>query len=224
MAVALFFVCVLLAANWVAVRSWHGTVYVYMGERRAPASVRASKDYTPMDRQVLFRSVHEQIMAEAQTKTLGGDVDVTLGHPLVASPDGGGRDFACEVKGHSGVYDRMELTFYGTGISDNGDEPHMLVDTACASSGGTLGTLDTITIPMQDITSAEPRDQELQVSGPHPAMIRLQHIPGQWPENWVLTNVRFYREDDPDQQLNLDARHLRETGTNLLSFDYKIQK
>jgi hypothetical protein len=222
---AAFFLAAVLAANGLAVQSWHGMVYVYMGQRRAPASTRTQQDYTAMDRHALSRSVHEQLMAEAKALRNDdeGQVDITLGHPLVARPEGGGRDFACEIQGHVGVYNRMELTFYGTGISENGEEPHMVIDTTCSAAHDQLGALEPVTIPMQDIVSAAAKDQELQVSGPHPAIIHLQNIPARWPQNWVLTQVRFYREDDPDQELTLDARHLREAGVPLLSFDYKTQ-
>ena len=217
--VALGFIAAIGFANWLTVTSWNGTVYVYMGERRAPASVRTARDYTPIDRHALYRSAHAQLMAQAATERRDGAVGIKLGHPLVARPEGGGRDFACEVSGHQGIYDRMEVTFYGIGISDNGEEPHMTIDSACLSSGG-LEALDTIWIPMQDITAAQPQDQELQVTGDHPAIVRLEHIPGAWPEKWVLISVRFYREDSQVDELRVDAQHLREAGASLLSFDF----
>lgn len=207
-------------ANYLTTRSWNGTVYVYMGERRAPASVRKSTDYTPIDRKALYRSVHAQLMAEAQTVNKDGYVGIRLGHPIVMREEGGGRDFACQVAGHSGVFDRMQVTFYGTGISDSGNEPHMVIDTACRASTQ-LDALDTIWVPMQDIVSSNPKDQEVQVSGDRPAMIRFENIPGAWPENWVLISVRFYREDSPDQELVVDAKHLHEAGPTMLSFQFK---
>jgi hypothetical protein len=218
--VGLLFLAAIGFANWLTVRSWNGTVYVYIGERRAPASVRTVQDYTPINRKAIYRSARAQLMAEAAAVRDGGDIAVTLGHPIVPREEGGGRDFACEVAGHTSVYDRMEINFYGTGISDNGEEPHMVIDTAC-QAGAELDQLEPVWIPMQEIVSAEPRDQELQVSGDQPAIIRLEHIPGAWPEKWVLVSVRFYREDSPDDDLIVDARHLRDGGTALLSFDFK---
>lgn len=218
--VAVLFLAALGFANWLTVRSWNGTVYVYIGDSRAPASVRTVHDYTPIDRQAVYRSAHAQLMAEASVKRDAGVIGITLGHPLVARPEGGGRDFACQVGGHSGVYDRMEITLYGTGISDNGEEPHMVIDANCQATDH-LDVLDPVFIPMQDIVAAAPQDQELQVSGERPAIIRLEHIPGAWPERWVLVSVRFYREDSPQDSFVVDAKHLRDSGMSLLSFDFK---
>jgi hypothetical protein len=220
-AIALLFLASIGFANWLTTRSWNGLVYVYIGEQRAPASVRTAHDYTPVDRQALGRSVHEQLMSMAATSRQDGNVGVTLGHPLVARPEGGGgREFACEVAGHGGIYDHMEITFYGTGVSDNGDEPHMVIDADCEASAQ-LDVLNPVWIPMGEIVRTSPRDQEFQVSGPHPTRIRLEHIPGVWPESWVLVSVRFYRQDTPDESLLVDAQHLREGGPTLLSFDFK---
>lgn len=210
--------------NFIAERSWHGVVYVYVGEQRAPSSVRKSYDYAPLDGKALSRSVHEQILAETKLDTQAGVVNIRLGHPLVARPEGGGREFACDVLGRSGAYDRMELTFYGTGISDGGEEPHMVVDTICAGSASDLSALQTVWIPMQDIVSAPAADRELQVDGGQPVTIHLQHIPAQWPENWVLTKVRFYRQDNPDQDLVVNAKQMLASGYPLPSFDFKQQQ
>jgi hypothetical protein len=206
-------------ANWLTMHSWNGTVYVYTGEHRAPASVRSVKDYSALDRRALYRSVHAQLMASAQLLRNDGSIGIQLGHPLVPRAEGGGREFACDVKGRDGAYDRMELTFYGTGITDNGNAPHLVVDTACEGSSR-LDILDTIWIPMRDIVAAQPKDQEMQVSGARPEMIRLQNIPDQWPSTWVLWSVRFYRRDNPDESLTVDAAHLKESVSSLMSFDW----
>ena len=70
LAVAALFLTGLGFSNWITMHSWGGAVYVYVGERRAPASVRTSSDYSAIDRQSLYRSVHAQLMASASSAPL----------------------------------------------------------------------------------------------------------------------------------------------------------
>ncbi len=214
-----FCLCLLLGST-VMVDSWNGAVFVYLGERRSPAAVRSMRDYSAIDRKALFSSVHRQMLEGAKIIKQQGQMALTLGHPLMKSSER--NEFACSVEGRPGLFDRVELSFTGTGISESGHQPMMTVESKCGS-GGNLSELETIYIPMQDIVAAEAKDQEMQIFGDHPVMVRFNHIPGEWPTGWVLSKVRFFREDDGEESLTIDADKMREnTGTGkLLSFDWK---
>ncbi|MBX3020716.1 MAG: hypothetical protein KF799_03495 [Bdellovibrionales bacterium] len=223
--IALLFLAAVGFANHLTTRSWGGAVYVYVGERRAPASVRSVSDYSAIDRRALYRSIHGQLMSTAGASIRDGVVGVRLGHPLIPREEGGGREFACPIAGHVGVYDRVELTFYGTGITASGESPLLIIDNGCQASAQ-LDTLDTVWIPMQKIIALGPKDQELETDTQPPMYIRLQNIPGEWPENWVLTGVRFYRSDSEDRGMSLDADKLKADAAtaSMLSFEWKVKR
>jgi len=143
---------------------------------------------------------------------------LTLGHPLMKSSDR--NEFACPVQGRPGMFDRVELTFIGTGISEAGQQPKMIVEADCAT-GPNLGEINTIWIPMQDIVTAEAKDQEMQIYGDHPVIVRLEQIPGEWPVAWVLSNIKLFRQANPDENVTIDSAKMRETSGKLLSFDWQ---
>ena len=218
---ALLFFAALGLAHWLTMQSWNGAVYVYVGERRAPAAVRSVRDYSAIDHRAIYRKAHEQLLAGAELIKRDGQLGVVLGHPLVSRPEDGSREFACHVPGQPGAFERVEITFYGTGITDNGRSPYLVIDTNC-SAAVQIDRLATIWIPMQDIVKSTPRDQELQIPGSTATWIRLKNIPDQWPENWTLWSVRFYRPDAIDESLIADAIHLREgLASALMSFEWR---
>lgn len=202
------------------VNSWDGAVFVYLGEQRSPAAVRSMRDYSAIDRKALFSSVHRQMLEGAKLIKQQGQMALTLGHPLMKTAER--NEFACPVEGRPGLFDRVELTFTGTGISESGHQPMMTIESKCGS-GGNLSELETIYIPMQDILAAGAKDQELLTTGDHPVLVKLEHIPGEWPVGWVLSTVRFYREGSPEESMTIDSEKMRDTTETgkLLSFDWK---
>ena len=129
-----FFIFALATGYWVSVESWNGAVYVYIGEQRSPASNRSMRDYSALDRKALSKSIHKQLLASAKVTERNGFMGVTLGHPLFKRAKGTG-EFACPVQGRAGVFDRVELTFVGIGVSDSGEAPLMLVEAECHHCG-----------------------------------------------------------------------------------------
>ena len=207
----------MLTGYLVSVESWNGTVFVYLGELRSPSAVRSIKDYSAVDRTALFASVHRQMIAGAHLIKQPDSMGLTLGHPLMKSATG--RDFACAVDGRPGLFDHVELTFIGLGISEAGRQPKMTIEADCRG-GGNLSELGTIWIPMREIVAANAQDQELQIYGENPVTVRLEQIPGEWPATWVLWNVRLFREDNPEESLVIDSGKIRESGAKMLSFDW----
>ena len=219
-AVLLFIFC-LVAANRRAVRSWDGRVSILMGERRSPASVADASDYVSVKASALSDSVHAQLMHSATLEVTTTAIGIKFGHPVITTEDDA-YEFACAVPGRTGLYDRVRVTLYGTGISDNGDEPHLDVDTVCRSSVGT-DLLDTIWIPMATIVQESPTDGVQVLPGTESTTITRTHIPGVWPTGWTLISVHFYRADESDPDLTLSAAELRTSTSDMLSFDWKAR-
>ena len=217
---AILFMLVLCLANQMVARSWDGRVFVYMGERRAPASVRHPEDYSAVKASALTDPIQNQVMASATLDVRQDMVGIRLGHPLVPAGGDGTRGFACAVPGHEGQYDRVRVTLYGTGVTDSGNEPHLDIETDCRSSTS-LDTLDEIWIPMAEIMRQSTDDGEEVIPGEGGTVIRRSNIPNTWPTSWSLVSLQFYREGAVDPGLTLQAADLLAGGVGLLSFDFK---
>ena len=213
-----FFVAILGLGYWLTMESWNGNVYVYLGEQRAPAAVRSIKDYSSVDRRQLSASLNQQLLKTAKLQKLNGYMGVTLGHPLLKRAKGGG-EFACPVQGRAGVFDRVEMVFMGTGISESGSPPLMVVEGQCRP-GKDLNQMRTIWIPMDTILRSAAHDQELQIFEDQPVTVRLQQIPGQWPENWVLKSVKLFRDGNREDSMMVDSAQVREAAPKMLSFNW----
>jgi len=214
-----FFIFAVVTGYWISVESWKGAVYVYMGEQRSPASQRSMRDFTALDRKALTSSVHKQLLASAKVTEKNGYMGVTLGHPLFKRAKGTG-EFACPVQGRAGVFDRVELTFLGVGVSDSGQAPIMLVEAEC-HTGNNLNEMRTIWIPMKSIHRSVAQDQEMQLFGDQPVTVRLQKIPGAWPDSWILQSVKLFRELNPEENLTVDAKGVRDANPRLLELSYR---
>lgn len=209
----ILFLAGLMTANWLTVRSWNGTLYVYVGEVRAPASVRSVHDYSAIDRQALFRSVHEQLMSSAQLlrdEKNPEAIGVRLGHPLVQRGDGG-KEFVCGVSEHTGLFDRVELTFYAMGVTENGEPTYLTANAPCRPSEQ-VDVLDAVWIP-----NVHGQENELNMGQ---TRVRFQNLTSHQPDSWALWSVRFYREDDPQLSLTVDAAQLKKAAPNRFTFSW----
>lgn len=200
----------------VSVDSWDGQVFVYMGENRAPASVRKIGDYEPLDRKALFTAPNKQLLNNAAAVRDEKYVKINLGHPLLKTS--WGSEFACPVSGHSGLFDRVELTFMGLGVSEGGESPKLVVETDCLP-GENLNTLAPIWIPMQFLSWQS--GDKFRVAGDHPMDVHFENKTGWWPEQWVLWNVKLFDRTRPESALNFGSAKLREANSKLLSFEWQ---
>lgn len=219
--VSAFFIVCLALGFWVNERSWNGQVYVYVGEERSPAAIRSLGEYSSIDRSALYRAAHTQLLAHAKIFNEAGRMGVQLGHPLM-SRKGGGREFSCQVQDHSGVFDKIELVFVGTGVAGAGDPPRMIVVSKCKSEHN-LNQLETLWIPTQEILDSPARDREFVIPSAEPVTVRLESIPDQWPDSWVLWSVKLYRDGQPEQAMLINTNQLRQARPKLLSLDWKTQ-
>jgi len=214
-----FFMIFLWAGLTVADRSWNGAVYVYTGEYRAPAAVRTLSDYSILDRQALSRTPPVQLLHDARLFKDDFSIGLQLGHPLL-NRAGGLRAFGCEVRDHSGAYDRIELRFVGQGVGEAGEPARMSVTAPCHAKEN-LNRLDTIWVPLAEVYRRPATDQEFEVGGPSPVSVRLEDVPAVWPESWVLMSIRLFREDDQEPPLILDTDELRQARPQLIEIDWK---
>lgn len=202
-----------LTGYLLAVQSWGGTVFVYLGEKRAPASVRRTSDYAEVPRSALHQSAHAQLAASGSIEKRDGSVGIHLGNPLVRNTLGE-TDFACKVKGREGLFDHLELTFTGTGISEGGENPKMTVVGPCEGTDS-FSELATVWLPMDEITRGKPNDGVFTFDN---VKVQLESMPGAWPDSWVLSNVRLFRQSEPTTEFKVDAMQMRTSRPSLISF------
>lgn len=214
-----FFVACMTLGYWVTVKSWGGYVYVYFGEERSPAALRSIKDYSAIDRKTLTNEVHQQLVGDAKLFKSEGFLGIRLGHPMLRG-ENGRKDFACGLQGRPGIFDRIEITFWGIGITESGDPPKLIIVSDCRADED-VNFLEPVWVPMREILASKPLDQEIRLFGEPPMLIRLEDIPMQWPESWVMTSIRLYQENDPEEELEIGASLIKEAHTQILSFDWQ---
>lgn len=218
---SLLFISAVWFAQALTARSWNGVVYLYRGERRAPAAVRAAQDYLPLDRGTLTRPLQEQLLGLTQIIRRGPNLGLRLGHPLLRREDGT-REFACANATGDGVYDRMELVFYGVGAMDSGEPPLLTVDVEC-SAEYELDHLDPIWIPMDEIARGALKEHRREWLGEESQRVTVEHMPAVWPESWVLYSVRLYNAESGAPDLVLDSARLRATGQALPKLEWDLR-
>ncbi|HMN67329.1 MAG TPA: hypothetical protein PKC28_02205 [Bdellovibrionales bacterium] len=214
-----FFALWMALGYWVTIDSWNGYGYVYLGDQRGPAAMRSIREYAQFDMSALKKSLPKQLLGTARVFKKEGYVGVILGHPLFQRGKGTG-EFACPIQDRPGVFTRVEVEFTGVGISESGEQAKLTAETDCLPSN-TLTELRTVWIPMESILASEPKDQELQIYGDQPVVIRVTGIVGQWPESWVLSGVKLFSDENPDEAMRLEMSELREARPALMTFDWK---
>ncbi len=184
--------------------AWNGTVYVYVGETRSPAATKDIHDFYPLDGRVLRQSLDQQMFENVSFVNRESEVGVRLGHFLVR--DGGGkRQFACQVQSRPGLYDRVELSFMGVGVSDNGKIPKMTVDSLCAAEDE-LSFINPVWLALSEIYQSEPKSQILKIPELGGTAIAFDDLASAWPEKWTLVRVKLYRSDAGVPALMLEPK------------------
>jgi hypothetical protein len=225
----LLFVFFLFAGFRLSTDSWKGMLYVYLGEdQRSPAALHHLKDFSRLDAKSLSAAAHDQLIANAEIVRDDKQLGVKLGHFLTRTNDGK-REFACRVENHPGVYDTLEMTFVGLGVSDSGELPTIEVESSCRSSAD-LDWLETIWIPMGEIASkigSAGAGTNYGFSGEDPDgknkfSVSVKNMPSSdWPEVWVLTKVRLFHSANPDDSLIVDTANLKPELKSKFTFDWK---
>jgi hypothetical protein len=212
-----FYGCCIAAGCWMMTTTWDGLVYIYVGEDRSPAAVANLNEYYPVDNGVLWHPIEQQAFQNLKFLKRDNELGIRLGHFLLHDP-AGHRQFACQVQGRPGVFDRIEFSFVGVGVSDDGKIPKMTVAANCLSEED-LAYLSPIWIPMSDIYHSEPKSQQLEFPEVGGTAIHFEDLASSWPEEWSLIHVRLYHSEsgEPGLLLQPPQPELHEH----LSFDWK---
>jgi len=213
------FACFLCIGQWLMTVSWNGLTYIYVGEDRSPAAVKNLNDYYPVSNKYLRKSAQDQLFEGVRFMNRENELGVGIGNILL--PDTlGHRHFACAGQSRASVFDRVELSFVGVGVSDNGVIPKMIVDSACEAEED-FSSLSPIWIPMSEIYQAEPKTQELHFPEFGSTAIHFENLASTWPERWTLVKVRLYNSSAKASPLLLEPK---KASFGTLSFDWAQTK
>lgn len=195
--------------------AWNGVVYIYVGEDRSPAAVKNLSDYYPVSNKFLRKPISEQLFGNVAFVNRESELGVQVGNFLTTDADGN-RRFACQAANSGGMFDRVELSFVGVGVSDNGNIPKMTVNSNCAAEDD-LTVLSPIWIPMGDIYQAEPKTQELHFPEFGSTAVHFENLASSWPEKWSLVKVRLYNSASGSTEILLEPKT---KSHSTLSFDW----
>lgn len=201
--------------QWLMTDAWNGVVYIYVGEDRAPAAVKNLSDYYPVSNKFLRKPMEEQLFGNVAFVSRQNELGVQVGNFLTFDSSGN-RRFACHTENRGGVFNRVELSFVGVGVSDDGRIPKMTVNSNCAAEDD-LTTLSPIWIPMGDIYQAEPKTQELHFPEFGSTAIHFENLASTWPERWALVKVRLYNSESGSVGVLLEPKTKSHAA---LSFDW----
>jgi hypothetical protein len=192
---ALLFILSMTTSAFVMSHSWRGIRYVAVGHGRSPAAVHGIKDLSSL-RGASFVDQNDVVQTD-------DGLEVHLSQ-FVMRDEQGLRNFVCRVEGRSGVFNRVELTLVGVGISEAGRTPTLRVQADCLSQPNPreIGAI-VVPLPLAEIYRMKPRDQEFQLSDAFESSVRVSQMVSEWPREWRLQSIRYFDSENPAHELAL---------------------
>jgi hypothetical protein len=169
-------------------------------EGRNPAAIDKAHifDVSYLEGGALKEASAKQLLQNAEVKIAKDDITVSLGHFVAKSPTGE-RRLLCDI------YDRVELSFLADGMAVNGEQPQLVVTGPCEPSQN-LNRTNPIHIPFVDILNQKVGEGEFTFGTTPDHVFKATHVSGQWPEQWILSEVKLVNKTNPATFLWLDRR------------------
>ncbi len=169
-------------------------------EGRYPAAIDKARifDVSYLEGGALKSASAKQLLQNAEVQISTNDITVSLGHFVAKSPSGD-RRLLCDI------YDRVELSFEADGMAINGDRPRLIVTGPCNLSEN-LNRMSPIHIPYVDILNQRPGSDEFSFGTAPDHVFKALNVYAQWPDQWILTEVKLHNKTNPAAFLQLDRR------------------
>jgi hypothetical protein len=212
----LLFFLVAAAGISITINSWHGSAeyaHVPTGESRDPAAIREVFNQTDTSGLRAIRVDKDELQGTKITKT-HDSIGVELNHFLVQTPSGK-KTFACVN------YDKVALTFEAVGMAVSGEPSTMTVEGDCTPTKD-YSQITPIWIPMSKVVSGKAKDMSLDYLGYNPIHLKFQNIDLDWPEQWTLTQVRFFMSSQPNSVVSFDLRGPQKKNNQMLTFSWPL--
>lgn len=183
--------------------SWEGIRFVSISNGRSPAAIKGLRDLSSLRGTSLSTAAESQFMSQSLIEKTKEGLEIAL-NQFVMRDSQGKRNFVCQVEGRPGVFDRVEVTLIGLGISEGGKLPKLTIETDCKSQPNPkfIGPIK-IFIPMAKIYELRPVDQDLNFYDEQNSFIRISQMPSEWPGEWSLESIRYFNSKSPQEMLTL---------------------
>lgn len=186
------FACGMLITQY----SWNGYLFFYQDKGREPTAVPRQFDLTFV-RQGKLGTQARQIILDNLKLEQHEDKSWKIEVPNFVTKDKFGyRELICEK------YNRVALEFKAEGVATSGNRPSFLVEGPCQYSGEPMSKyLEAFEIPGTVFEREKAEDFNLLVGQANQFWVSFTDMPNFWPEEWVLSSVRFFQSDKSEEDL-----------------------
>ncbi len=189
--VGFVFLCsVFFAGYFISQNSWDGQVFIRLNNRDSyfpDKSVRGIASLTPavVEGRGFTRERQKTLVHPRAVENKKDEIWLYLGHLLVKSKSGESV-LACQE------YQTLDMTFIAEGMSLHGHVPKMIIKAKCKFKLSQPLRIGPFVIPKQKILQS-PVDTQLFQS--KDMTIMFSHVSIRWPDKWILSEVRFIKEN-----------------------------
>lgn len=181
---------------FIAQHSWNGYLFFIKDHGREPTAVPRQLDLTFVQQGPLG-SQARQILLEnlklEQKKDKGWKIEVPN---FVTKDKFGYRELICEK------YNRVALQFHAEGVATSGSRPSMTFEGPCNYSNEPMSKyLEAFEIPGTLFDREKPEDFNILVGQSTQVWVRVTDVPNFWPEEWVLSSVRFFQSEKVEEDM-----------------------
>ena len=170
---------------------------------RDPAAIRRVYDFSQLDGSALDQASKQRLVTGAKVYKSPEEIGIELGHFVVKGADGQ-KTFACQK------YSQIILEFEGDGTASNGEKPTMEVEGTCEISSADVNSISPLWIPVAKILGEPVADGEFDFRDGHPVKVRFANVFQDWPSEWRLKGVKLINQDDPDKEVSIVDKEIRQ--------------
>ena len=181
---------------FVVQHSWNGYLFFINDSGREPTAVPRQWDLT-LVRQGRLSTQVRQILLENLKLEKKDDKSWKIEIPNFVTKDKFGyRELICEK------YNRIALEFQAEGVATSGNRPAMTFEGPCHYSSEPMAKyIQAFEIPGSIFEREKPEDFNVLVGQENQIWVRVTDVPDFWPEEWVLSSVKFFQSEKPDEDL-----------------------
>jgi hypothetical protein len=165
----------------------------------------------------LLSAAKQRVLEDARVFEMGDDLGIELGH-FFARNDEGDAKLACQY------YDRVELVFVESGVTNSGVTPKMVVDGECSFDTQQVSRIKPLAIPVKRLMESEtPTNMSYDYLAKTPVKLTFKDfgLSQTWPTEWDLVSVRFYVEQMGGRELLITSEDINSIRTSPFTMEWK---
>lgn len=174
---------------------------------RNPAAIHKSHDLSRLSGAELLKAGKSHLLEDFVLEKKEDRVGIGMNHFVVKGVDGN-KQFACEF------YDKVELSFTGEGVAENGHLPSLRVETDCEMAGN-IHRMKKIWIPFESIRKVPTNELSHFFFEKENIFVTVEHASYALPSTWTLNSIRVFNQIHSDRNLVIDSRSVRKSFSSL---------